>query len=73
MNVEFSLTRIELGWLQASGHRIDADEWHEAVHASLPYCQLLRQYNAIVTLVQSLPDQLFTLWFKGVFLSYCEI
>eukprot|EP00884_Botryococcus_braunii_P006646 jgi/Botrbrau1/15983/Bobra.0375s0007.1 len=44
--------------LVASGYDIDADEWHEAVHASLPYSELLQRDSQVRLLLESLPHRL---------------
>lgn len=47
---------------QANGYHIDFDDWHAAVHGTLPYDRMLREDKAMRQLLQSidLPKFVFT-------------
>ena len=47
---------------QANGYQIDFDDWHAAVHGTLPYEQMLHEDTAMRQLLQSidLPKYVFT-------------
>ena len=48
--------------MQANGYQIDFDDWHAAVHGTLPYERMLHEDKAMRELLQSidLPKYVFT-------------
>ena len=49
-------------YVQANGYQIDFDDWHAAVHGTLPYEQMLHEDKPLRKLLQSidLPKYVFT-------------
>ena len=54
--------RINVLHPQANGYQIDFDDWHAAVHGTLPYERMLHEDKAMRELLQSidLPKYVFT-------------